>query len=497
RQKRWKEVKKYLQVDHVGVREAVRKIPPPVFAKWVERGGREFEEVFEREWNRREREMMDMFRKEIQSSTHLPARREGSLDVLPPRGLWDPEPGSGDALCESGSSEGAVSSTQEERSFQQEAVSQTQTPERVEGEDVLPKNKMQQVFEKWIKEGGTQWKEVFEQEWNRREKMIMDMVRKTIQYHNPLPARRQSSKDYPPHMGGDTHSEPDTNDVAQACVKMYEFLREKHCGNSAQVSGYETSLEVSATETSKHIRPPRKRRRSKSLSPLSNLYREEELLDKLGLDFLKRKDSKRQIPGVPPPANFKKVFERECSRRESIMMLKKTKEHNLFTGKRGSEEAPPPVRSGDALCESGSSEGAVSSTQEERSFQQEAVSQTQTPEGVEGGEDVFHENKMQQVFEKWIKEGGTTFKEVFEREWNRREREMMDMFRKEIQSSTPLPARREGSLDALPPNVGGDTHSEPDTYDVAQACVKVYDWLREKHPGNSAQVSGHETSPAV
>ncbi|KAG9334878.1 hypothetical protein JZ751_006358, partial [Albula glossodonta] len=153
--------------------------------------------------------------------------------------------------------------------------------------------------------------------------------------------------------------------------------------------------------------------------------------------------------------------------------------------------------SGDALCESGSSEGAVSSTQEERSFQQEAVSQTQTPERVEGGEDVLPENKMQQEFEKWIKEQGTTFKEVFEHEWSRREREIMDIVRKKIQSCTPLPARRVGSMDFAHPYMDGDTRSEPDTYDVAQSCVKVYDWLREKHSGNSATVSGYETSSAV
>ncbi|KAG9334875.1 hypothetical protein JZ751_006355 [Albula glossodonta] len=143
--------------------------------------------------------------------------------------------GSGDALCESGSSEGAVSSTQEERSFQQEAVSQTQTPERVEGEDVLPD------LEKWIKEGGTILKEVFEREWNRREIEIMEMVRKTIQSSTPLSARRDGSMKFPPYMGGDTRSEPDTYDVLQSCVKVYDWLREKHCGNSASKSGYETS----------------------------------------------------------------------------------------------------------------------------------------------------------------------------------------------------------------------------------------------------------------
>ncbi|KAG9334876.1 hypothetical protein JZ751_006356 [Albula glossodonta] len=214
------------------------------------------------------------------------------------------------------------------------------------------------------------------------------------------------------------------------------------------------------------------------------IRKEEALLNKLGLDFLKETDSKRQIPGVPPPDNFQKVFEREWSRRESNIKLKETHEHNPLPGKRGSAEAPP-------------SKGAVSSTQEERSFQQEAVSQTQTPEGVEGGEDVLPKNIIRQVFEKWVERGGREFEEVFEREWNRREREMMDMFRKEIQSSTPLPARREGSLDVLPPRVDGDTRCEPDTYDVAQSCVKVYDWPREKHSGNSAAVSGYETSSAV
>ncbi|KAG9334874.1 hypothetical protein JZ751_006354 [Albula glossodonta] len=194
------------------------------------------------------------------------------------------------------------------------------------------------------------------------------------------------------------------------------------------------------------------------------IRKEEELLDKLGLDFLMETDSKRQTPGVPPPANFQKVFEREWSRREKAMI--KIQEHNPYPG------------SGDALCESGSSEGAVSSTQEERSFQQEAVSQTQTPERVEGGEDVLLD------FEKRIKEQGTTFKEVFEREWNRRELEIMEMVRKTVKTCTPLPARREGSMEYPPPYMGGDTRSEPDTYDVLQSCVKVYDWLREK---NSAQ----------
>ncbi|KAI1886354.1 hypothetical protein AGOR_G00213160 [Albula goreensis] len=104
---------------------------------------------------------------------------------------------------------------------------------------------------------------------------------------------------------------------------------------------------------------------------------------------------------------------------------------------------------------------------------------------------------MQQDFEKWIERRGTKLEEVFEREWNRREIEMMDMVRKVIQSSTPLSARKEGSLDFLPPIVGGDTHSEPDSNDVAQSCAKVYDWLREKHCGNSASVSGYEMSSAV
>ncbi|KAG9334877.1 hypothetical protein JZ751_006357 [Albula glossodonta] len=323
--------------------------------------------------------------------------------------------GSGDALCESGSSEGAVSSTQEKRSFQQEAVSQTQTPEGVEGgEDVLHINKME-VLEKLRERGGTELLEVFEQEWNRREKMILEIVRETIQCCTTQPAKKEGSMETPLQMDGDTRSKPDTSDVAQSCVKVYDWLREKHCGNSAAVSGYETS---SAT-----LHDIRESKASRSLS-------------------------------------------------------------QMFMCEAGSGDA------------SGSSEGAVSSTQEERSFQQEAVSQTQTPERVEGGEDVLLENKMQQVFEKWIKEGGTLWKEVFEREWNRRELEIMEMVRKEIQSCTLLPARREGSME-YPPEMGGDTRSEPDTDDVAQACVKVYDWLREKHCGNSAAVSGYETSSAV
>ncbi|KAJ8366460.1 hypothetical protein AAFF_G00353790 [Aldrovandia affinis] len=207
------------------------------------------------------------------------------------------------------------------------------------------------------------------------------------------------------------------------------------------------------------------------------IRREEELLEKLGLDFVNETDRERLTPQkdkgrsiVLPPDNFQKVFEKEWSKHESAMMLKKTMQERTTPPNRSMET--PPSRSGDTLYESGSLVGAAGSAQEGESVLQEAVRDTQIPQWTEGGH------------------------AVFEKEWSRREWEKILHLRKMIRDCTTLPAKRRNSI-MTPPSMSGDTPSEPDPSDLAQSCVRVYDWLREKHAGNSAAASGYETSSEV
>ncbi|KAJ8253728.1 hypothetical protein COCON_G00203400 [Conger conger] len=48
----------------------------------------------------------------------------------------------------------------------------------------------------------------------------------------------------------ETPSEPDTSHLARACIKVCDWMGEKHHGNSAATSGYETNSEISNTEAS-------------------------------------------------------------------------------------------------------------------------------------------------------------------------------------------------------------------------------------------------------
>ncbi|KAJ8366459.1 hypothetical protein AAFF_G00353780 [Aldrovandia affinis] len=102
------------------------------------------------------------------------------------------------------------------------------------------------------------------------------------------------------------------------------------------------------------------------------------------------------------------------------MMLKKTMQERATPPNRSMET--PPSRSGDTLCESGSLVGAAGSAQEGECVLQEAVSDTQIPQWMEGAH------------------------AVFEKEWSRIEWEMIHHLRKMVRDCTTLPARRGNSI---------------------------------------------------
>ncbi|XP_061108773.1 GTPase IMAP family member 4-like isoform X2 [Conger conger] len=88
-------------------------------------------------------------------------------------------------------------------------------------------------------------KGIFETEWSRKEDTIKDIIRTEIKSYITPPAKETSMS-----CGIDFGGEPDTPDVAVSCMKVYDWLREKHSGNSAAESGYETSSETSNRESS-------------------------------------------------------------------------------------------------------------------------------------------------------------------------------------------------------------------------------------------------------
>ncbi|XP_064198084.1 uncharacterized protein LOC135258548 [Anguilla rostrata] len=192
------------------------------------------------------------------------------------------------------------------------------------------------------------------------------------------------------------------------------------------------------------------------------IRREEHLLGKLGLDCTGKSK-------FLPPAELQKVFEKEWSRIEIGLKLKKMiQERTTQTSRGGSMETP--LYGGNTLCESGSSVEAADSTEEEGNALKEAASKTQT--------------------QHWIEREDA----VFEKEWDRREWEMYLHFKRMIQDCATLPVRGAASNSLVLPNMREDTSSEPETSRLAKTCMKVCDWMSEKHSGNSAAASGYETN---
>ncbi|KAJ8253729.1 hypothetical protein COCON_G00203410 [Conger conger] len=174
--------------------------------------------------------------------------------------------------------------------------------------------------------------------------------------------------------------------------------------------------------------------------------REQHLFEQLGLDSKQRNE-------VRHPADMLKVFEKEWSRTETGLKLKTmipecTTTHN----------------EGDILC--GSKILEVGSTLTE------AANKTRA--------------------QQWIEREDA----AFEKEWGRREWMMFHHFKRMMQDTVTQSVRGVGSM-YEPPDLCAETSSEPDTSPLPRSCIKVCDWLREKHNGNSAAASGYETSSEI
>ncbi|KAJ8253726.1 hypothetical protein COCON_G00203380 [Conger conger] len=189
--------------------------------------------------------------------------------------------------------------------------------------------------------------------------------------------------------------------------------------------------------------------------------RREDLLEKLYLDC-------RERGNILPPADFLKNLEKEWSRID-LNLKKMIQEYTTPPNKAG--RMGTPHYGGDILCASRSLVEAVGSEEEGRTLM-EAASKTYA--------------------QQWIEREDA----AFEKEWGRKEIGMFCQFRRMIQDMTSLPMRGAASM-GEGPNLCAETSSEPDTSHLARACIKVCDWMSEKHHGNSAAASGYETSSEI
>ncbi|XP_061079567.1 GTPase IMAP family member 8-like isoform X3 [Conger conger] len=174
--------------------------------------------------------------------------------------------------------------------------------------------------------------------------------------------------------------------------------------------------------------------------------REQHLLEQLGLDSKQRSE-------VRHPADMLKLFEKEWSRTETGLKLKKM-----------IQECTTTHNEGDILC--------GSKSLEEGSTLTEAANKTRA--------------------QQWIEREDA----AFEKEWGRREWMMFNHFKRMMQDTATQPVRGVGSMHE-PPDLCAEIFSEPDTSHLARTCIKVYDWMSETHHGNSAAASGYETNSEI
>ncbi|XP_035253131.1 GTPase IMAP family member 8-like [Anguilla anguilla] len=242
------------------------------------------------------------------------------------------------------------------------------------------------------------------------------------------------------------------------------------------------------------------------------MKREEHLLEKLGLD--KRRDSagetqqhdRRRSKGLHPD-NFQRIFEKERSIEESAMKSRSVRalgeEEQKKSTDRTIQETEGRATENDHVVEK-ERRREVYSVMQEQTTPSERRRCIVTEEREAGWGSAGVELNAQEDTEgeaqtaPWTTEQSLAFlhneiKLIFEKEWSRKEDMINKKVRTEVKSYITPPAKGT-SMDDPFTNLTGVTSSEPDTSDIATSCIKVCDWLKENHSGNSAAVSGHECS---
>ncbi|KAJ8268739.1 hypothetical protein COCON_G00113460 [Conger conger] len=270
----------------------------------------------------------------------------------------------------------------------------------------------------------------------------------------------------------------DSTQVPELLEKIEEMVAGRsvyHLMPETQSEVVETIVEMSRETRAGDLSTEEKKALAQRIDELW-IRREEQLLEKLGLNFPKGTDSGietwQQGTGGQPPAHFQKLFEKEWNRCESSLTSRSKRTSKRMSG--GEDKDGTIGLTGGRATES--------STIQKQTTQQKTKHQTDEPPdcaderkarwdsaGVEEMDQKHSDEESHTA--PWKTEKAWAFlhneiKGIFETEWSRKEDTIKDIIRTEIKSYITPPAK-ETSM-----SCGIDFGGEPDTPDVAVSCMK-------------------------